>query len=135
LKRLVLILVLLTGLGFSTDLYGQTGGRKREPKAKRRGNFHLTQWKSMGHADEFAKGNKGRKNFFTKYFKKDTPAWTYRSSGTPSSHYKDNRNLFYRDRTKGRSENAMTLDRQNVERSHSRSHGNREFKTRKFKRK
>src|SRR4051812_34202668 len=60
LKKILFIILLLSGIGLSEVSYAQTGGRKRETRGKRRGNFRLTQWKSQGHADAFARGNNGR---------------------------------------------------------------------------
>jgi hypothetical protein len=133
LKKLFIIIVLLFGLGTSTNYYSQTGGKKRERKAKRRGNFILTQYKSRGHADEFARGNSGRRSRLSRLFRKDRPAWVYRSSGSRRSAYKANQFLLTRSRTKGKIENADFLDRQNSERARSRVRGNKVFRFRKYR--
>jgi hypothetical protein len=136
LKKIFIIIVLLLGIGFSETAYAQTGGRKHEKykrKGARRGNFHLTQYKSRGHADDFARG-RGRKGLFARLFKKDRPAWVYRSSGSRKSHFRDNQYLFTRERSKGKIENDQINTRQNAERSKNRVKGNRAFRFRKYKR-
>jgi hypothetical protein len=133
LKRIVLILMLLLTPAAALETFSQTGGKKREGKTKRRGEFHLFQYKSKGHADEFARGNSGRRGLWARLFRKETPAWQYRKSGSARSNYKENRFLFFRFRSKGRDENAMTTDRQNKDRARKREHGNRVFKFKKYK--
>lgn len=127
------MLLLVPALG--SEAFGQTGGKKREGKAKRRGDFILFQYKSRGHADEFARGNSGRRGLWARLFKKDTPAWHYRRSGNAASNHRENRFLFFRFRSPGRDENAMTTDRQNKKRARKREHGNAEFSSKKYKRK
>lgn len=117
------------------DISAQSGGRKREPKAKKRGNVVLRQYKSRGHADEFAKGNSGRRGRLSRLFRKDRPAWQYRKSGSARSNQKENRFLFGWNRTKGKQENVQKLERQNRERAKNRERGNNVFKSRKHKRK
>lgn len=135
LKKLLIIILLLAGIGISNDFHAQSGGRKREKKikTKKRGNSVLTQYKSRGHADDFAK-SRGRRGVFARLFKKDQPAWKYKSSGSKKSHFRDNQFLFARNRTKGKVENAQTLDRQNSERSKRRVKGSKSFKSRRYKR-
>jgi hypothetical protein len=131
-----LILILFTGLGAVTETAAQSGGKKREKrvKAKRRGNFMGDRWKSMGHADEFAKGSRGRRNIFTKLFSRSKPAWTYRKTGTAGSNHKANRGLFSRWRSEHRKDDARTQEFNNRERSRNRERGNKVFKFRKHKR-
>jgi hypothetical protein len=114
--------------------HAQAGGKKRERVAKKRGNFMLTRWKSMGHADEFARGSHGRRGFFTRLFRKPRPSWVYKSSGSPRSHHRENQFLFTRFRTPGRVENEDFQMRRNRDRQRNRQHGNSTFKRRKFKR-
>lgn len=137
-KSFILILVVL-GLTVSGNLYsqGQVGGRKSEKKerrGKRRGEFILTQYKSRGHADDFARSKSGRMSKFKKLFKgkKNTP-WVYKSSGSKRSHWKENRFLFTRHRAPGHKENADIQEKQNRERASKREHGNRTFRFRKYR--
>lgn len=132
-NRILLIILLFFGIAATDEAFAQSGGRKREGRAKKRGNVILNQYKSRGHADEFAKGNSGRRGRLSRLFRKDRPAWVYKSSGSARSHYKENRFLFFRYRSKGRAENAMITDRQNKKRARDREHGNETFKARKFK--
>jgi hypothetical protein len=133
LKKLFLIFFIILGVGIHSDFYAQSGGRKKERKVKKRGNAVLTQYKSKGHADEFAKGNSGRRGKWSRLFRKDKPAWTYKSSGTARSHYKENRFLFFRHRSQGRVDNATATEKQNKKRARERERGNETFKDRKFK--
>ncbi len=131
----LLVIFLLAGLLCSGVLQAQTGGRKKEPKARKRGNVVLTQYKSRGHADEFAKGSSGRRGWISRLFRKDRPAWQYKSSGSARSHYKENRFLFFRQRSEGKIQNSNTTDRQNRIRAKERRRGSDTFGSRKFKRK
>jgi hypothetical protein len=134
LKKLFIIIFLLIGIGVSNNVHAQTGGKKRERvKTKKRGNSILTQYKSHGHADDFARGS-GRRGLFARLFKKTAPSWRYKSAGSKRSHFKANQFLFARNRTKGKVENAQTLDKQNAERAKHRVRGSRAFKSRKYKR-
>jgi hypothetical protein len=134
LKRLFIILLFLLGTAISTEYCAQTGGKKREKriKVKRRGDHILTQYKSHGHADEFARGSSGRRGRLSRLFRKDRPAWVYKSSGSKKSAWRANQFLLTRSRTKGKIENAEFLDRQNSTRSKARNHGNRSFRFRKY---
>ncbi len=132
-KKALVILLLLFGIGVSADYYGQTGGKKREKKAKKRGNFVLTQYKSHGHADDFARGNNGRRGVFSRLFKKSNPSWVNKSSGSKRSHFKANQFLFARNRSKGKVENATYLDKQNSDRARSRVKGSKSFRFRRYK--
>jgi hypothetical protein len=133
LKKSFLIFFIILGVGIHSDFSAQSGGRKKERRAKKRGNVVLTQYKSRGHADEFAKGNSGRRGKWSRLFRKDKPAWTYKSSGTARSHYKENRFLFFRHRSQGRADNATATEKQNKKRARERERGNDTFKDRKFK--
>ena len=122
-------------MGISNDFYAQTGGKKsekRQRKGKRRGNFILTQYKSHGHADDFARGSSGRRGRFAKLFRKSRPSWEYKSAGSRRSHRRDNRDLLTRERSKGRVENADFQSRQNTGRAKRRDHGNKSFKRKKY---
>lgn len=118
----------------TTEFYAQSGGRKTEKKVKtkKRGNHVLTQYKSHGHADDFARGNNGRRGRFARLFNKKQPAWESKTS-TRRSAYRANQFLLTRSRTKGKNENAATQDRQNSSRSKSRVKGNKSFKSKKYK--
>jgi len=133
LKRIVLIAIILLGISFSTDFYAQTGGKKHERRGKKRGNFVLTQYKSHGNADKFARGNSGRRSRFSKLFKKKHSSWVYKSAGSKRSAYKANQYLLTRARTTGKVENSDFLDHQNSIRSKSRVKGNTAFRSRKYK--
>ena len=123
------------GTAVSTDYYSQTGGRKKEKrvKTKKRGNHILTQYKSRGNADKFAKGNNGRRGRLARLFRKKQPAWVYKSSGSKRSAYRANQFLLTRSRSRGKIENSDMLDRQNKTRSKSRVKGNKVFRFKKYK--
>ncbi len=135
LRRHVPLLLLIIGLLFSSALDAQSGGRKRERKPKKNGSVVLRQYKSRGHADEFAKGNSGRRGFWSRIFKKEKPSWTNRKSGSVRSNNKENRFLFRRHRTTGKQENVSTLEKQNRDREKRRRKGNETFSSKKHKRK
>jgi hypothetical protein len=124
--------MLLLSLFCSVAVFAQSGGRKKEKKAKARGSFVLKKAKSKGHADEFARGNSGRRSRLSRLFKKDKPAWTYKSSGSRRSQNKANRYLFKRNRSEGHVDNEETLKRQNKKRSKKRDRGNQTFKSKKY---
>lgn len=133
LKRLVIILILFFGIGISNDFYAQSGGKKHERRGKKRGNFILTQYKSRGHADKFARGNNGRRGKFSRLFKKKHSSWVYKSAGSRRSINKANQYLLTRSRTPGKIENADYLNHQNSVRSKNRVKGNTAFRSRKYK--
>lgn len=132
-KKIVVIFIILFGIGFSTDFYAQTGGKKHERRGKKRGNFILTQYKSRGHADKFARGNSGRRSGFSRLFKKKQSSWVYKSSGSKRSAYKANQYLLTRSRSNGKIENSDFLDHQNSVRTKNRVKGNTAFRSRKYK--
>ena len=134
-KKHFIIFLFLFFAAVSTEYYSQTGGRKTEKKikTKKRGNHILTQYKSHGHADEFAKGNNGRRSRFARLFKKKQPSWVNKSSGSRRSAYRANQFLLTRSRSKGKIDNASVLDRQNSSRSNSRVKGNKVFRSKKYK--
>lgn len=80
----------------------------------------------MGHADKFAKGA-GRKGVFARLFKRDRPAWVYRSTNPSSTQKRETRALFTRYRTKGKKYRAGILAKQNSDRARSRTRGNASF--------
>src|SRR5687767_4162057 len=86
--KIALAFFLVAGILFSPAFDAQSGGRKKEGRIKRKGDFKLTQYKSRGHADEFARGSSGRKGWIARLFKRDKPAWTYRTTGSNRSNYK-----------------------------------------------
>jgi Ni/Co efflux regulator RcnB len=134
LKKILFIIVLLFAIATPVEYFAQEGGKKREKKTGRRGDFHLDRWRSQGHADKFARGSSGRRNIFSKLFKKDKPAWRYRVTGSPRSNFRDNQFLFTRTRTKGKMENANIQSKQNMHRARNRVRGNDVFKRKKYKR-
>jgi hypothetical protein len=133
LKRIALIAIILLGISFSADFHAQTGGKKHERRGKKRGNFVLTQYKSHGNADKFARGNSGRRSRFSKLFKKKQSSWVYKSAGSKRSAYKANKYLLTRVRTTSKVENSDFLEHQNSIRSKSRVKGNTAFRSRKYK--
>ena len=130
-KRLLFILCLLTIWSLTT--YGQTGGARRERKVKSKGAKVLGGAKSKGHADEFARGNSGRRGRLSRLFRSDRPAWQYRKSGSKRTNYRDNKDLFTRQRSKGKIENDTYQERENRNRARHREHGNKVFKKKKYK--
>lgn len=136
-RRVFITVLFLAAFLAGADLDAQTGGRKREGRAKtkKHGSIVLNQYKSRGHADEFARGNSGRRGWFSRLFKKDRPAWNYRTSGSARSNYRENRFLFSWNRTQGKHENMATIERQNKERARQRNRGNKTFKFKKHHRK
>jgi hypothetical protein len=135
LRTLVMLFFLAFTLALPVTADAQTGGKKREGKVKKRGNFKLGQYKSRGHADEFARGSAGRKGLFARLFKKDRPAWQNRTTGSSRSNYKENKYLFSWNRTRGKQQNVATIERQKRERHRNRERGNTSFQDRKHKRK
>ena len=85
----------------------------------------------MGHADEFARGNSGRRGFFSRLFRKEQPAWTNRKAGSRRSQQKANRYLFKRHRADGHVENEEALKKSNKQRAKRRDRGNDSFKHKK----
>ncbi|MCC6373027.1 MAG: hypothetical protein IT236_18635 [Bacteroidia bacterium] len=136
-KKLFLIFLVLFGIGFAQTSYAQSGGKKREKriKTRKRGNSILTQYKSRGHADDFARNATGRRGRFAKLFHREKPSWQYKSSGSKRSHNRDNRFLFKRERADGHKENAEYQNRQSTDRTKRRDRGNKSFKRKKFGRK
>jgi hypothetical protein len=131
---LLTLFFLAFSLALPVAMEAQTGGKKREGRVKKRGNFKLTQYKSRGHADEFARGSAGRKGLFARLFKKDRPAWQNHTTGSPRTNYKENKYLFSWNRTRGKQQNVSTIDRQKRERIRNRDRGNESFRSRKHKR-
>ena len=134
-KKLYIILFFVLGTAISNGYYSQSGGKKSEKriKTKKRGNHILTQYKSHGHADKFAKGNSGRRGRLARLFGKKQTSWVYKSSGSKRSAYRANQYLLTRSRTRGKIENADMLDRQNKSRAKSRVKGNKVFRFKKYK--
>lgn len=127
-KTIIFILVLVA---FSLQVFGQSGGSKREKyrrKGPKRGNFLHKTYKSAGHADEFARGSNGRFNKYRKLFSHSKPAWTYRNVGTSKSNYKANRYLFTRYRSKGKIDNTNELYRRKKIRDRNRTRGSESFR-------
>lgn len=129
-KKVLIIIFLLLGIGISNDYLAQSGGRKRERKNQRRGGSLFGGSKSAGNADKFAKGN-GRKGVFARLFKKEKPSWTNRS-GSLKSNRRDNRHLMRRYRSKGRLSNDQIQTQQNREREKRRIRGNKVFAKKKY---
>src|SRR4051812_46232484 len=99
LKRFLLILLLLFGIGISNDYLAQSGGKKREG-TKKRARKSLFAPRSASNADVFANGGT-RRGIFSRLFRRDPGAWQYKSSGSVKSQNRENRGLFSRYRTKG----------------------------------
>lgn len=136
-KKLFILILLVAGFGLSNSVYAQSGGTKREGRAKTKkvGGSIFNRKKSKGNADEFSRGNSGRKGRFARLLHKDKPAWQYKSSGSVASHRRENRFLFFRNRSQGLEENEQTLNRQNAKRAQKRVHGSETFGKKKLKRK
>src|SRR4051812_35350100 len=127
LKRLLIILLLLSGIGISNEYLAQTGGKKREGRTRSRKSLFAP--KSKGNADVFANGGQKR-GIFSRW--RDPGAWQYKSSGSVKSQNRENRNLFNRHRTEGRQNNAKVLERQNRDRARKRVRGNKVFSKKKY---
>lgn len=136
-KKITAILFLFAFMAYSGHVEAQTGGRKGEKririKSRRRGDHILTQYKSHGHADEFARGSSGRRGRFAKLFYRAKPSWRVHKTNNFSNN-RDNRDLFTRFRQKGHMDNSETQSRQNFDRNRKRDHGSRSFKSRKYQR-
>ncbi|MBK7309607.1 MAG: hypothetical protein IPI93_02160 [Sphingobacteriaceae bacterium] len=124
-KRLVLILTFLFFTGLITEVYSQSGGRKREHRNQRRGSSKFRNGKSAGNADAFARGGKRGKS-------RKTGAWVYRPTPSSKKMNKEQRFIFTRYRTKGKKQRDGILTKQNSDRSHRRVRGNKVFHKRKF---
>lgn len=133
-KRLLVIIVLLLGIGITNSVHAQTGGRRKEHRNQRRGSGLFNKHKSKGNADKFAKGA-GRKGIMARLFHKDgTRAWAMhqpkRQSGKTMQ--RDNKFLFSRYRTKGRKHNSSVQAKQNSDRAKRRVRGNAVFSKKKY---
>jgi hypothetical protein len=124
LKRLVLILTLFLFSGLVTEVYSQTGGRKREHRNQRRGSSKFGK-KSAGNADAFARGGRRGKS-------RKGGAWVYRPTPTSKKQRKEQKYIFTRYRTKGKRQRDGILASQNGERSKRRVRGNKVFHKKKF---
>lgn len=130
-RKLLVILVLLAGIGITNEVYAQTGGRKREHRNQRRSGSIFKRQRSAGNADKFARGA-GRKSFLARLFKKDRPAWVYHSTNPGRTQNREQRYLFSRFRTKGKRYKDGIQAKQNAERSRRRVRGNSVFHHRKY---
>ena len=130
-KKHTLIFLFVVGIVLTNPLFGQSGGKKREKKAKPRGNFVLSSPKSHGNADKFARGSSGRRGKLARLFTKEKSAWTYKRSGSVRSQNKANKYLFKRERSEGLVENANTQKRNNKKRAKRRDRGNESFSKKK----
>lgn len=128
LKRFLLIIFLLFGIGISNGYLAQSGGKKREG-SKKRARKSLFGPKSASNADVFANGG-NKRGIFSRW--RDPGAWQYKSSGSVKSHNRDNRNLFKRRRTEGMENNRRTQERQNRDRARKRVRGNKVFARKKY---
>ncbi len=118
-------------MGFSSLSYAQSGGRKREKYARkgaRRGNYLHRQYKSAGHADDFARGSNGRFSKYSRFFHKSKPSWRYHTSGSIRSQNKANRYLFTTYRSKGKIDNSIELYRRKKIRDRNRVRGSEAFR-------
>jgi hypothetical protein len=125
LNKLVLILTLFVFAGLSTEVYSQTGGRKREHRNQRRGSSKFRGAKSAGNADAFARGGRRGKS-------RKGGAWVYRTTPSSKKMNKEQKFLFSRYRTKGRRQRDGILTSQNSDRSKRRVRGNKVFHKKKF---
>ncbi|HQQ93158.1 MAG TPA: hypothetical protein PLQ93_01280 [Bacteroidia bacterium] len=124
-----MICAVLVFCTFTLD--AQSGGRKREGKSRAKKTWNWKKQKSMGHADEFAHSS-GRRSRWSRLFRKEKPAWVYKSSGSRRSQHKANRYLFKRHQTEGRELDQQSLDKQNKKRARRRDRGNESFKRKKY---
>lgn len=131
-KKFFTIAFVLFGMLISSSVFAQSGGKKKERKSKPRGNIVLRRAKSHGHADEFARGNSGRRGRLARLFTKERPSWTYKKSGTIRSQNKANKYLFKRHRSEGVVDNADTQKSNNKKRSRKRDRGNASFGRKKY---
>jgi hypothetical protein len=123
-KTFLIFFVLIISLN---TVIAQSGGKKRERKSKKSGASVLKQYKSHGHADEFARGGI-RKGRLSRLFSKPKPSWTNTKSGSKRNTYRANRYLFFRHRSEGVMNNEMILNKQNKTRRKNRVIGSKSFK-------
>lgn len=126
LKKLVLIFLLCFATGLVTEVYAQTGGRKREHRNQKRGSKKFGA-KSAGNADAFARGGSNKRNS-----RKKSQGWVYRPTPTSKKQRKEQKYLFSRYRTKGKKQREGIFARQDADRSKRRVRGNKVFHKRKF---
>jgi hypothetical protein len=132
-KQLVYIFLVLFGIGLSTPILAQTGGRKKEHRNQRRGGFKLFKGgKSKGNANAFARSSR-KQGFLARIFgkSKSTQGWSYRSTKMSRKQRTEDRHVFKRYRTRGAKSNFSILSRQNRDRSHRRVRGNKVFSRKK----
>jgi hypothetical protein len=128
LKKVVLILILSIFSGLVTDLFGQTGGKKREHRNQRRSGSSKFRGHSAGNADAFARGGTNKRTSK----KRKQSAWVYRPTPTSKKQRKEQKFLFSRYRTKGKKYRDGILAKQSASRSSRRVRGNKVFHKRKF---
>lgn len=132
-RSLIPIALLVLFFAVSVDSYAQTGGRKREHRNQGgggRGKLFSFK-KSAGHADAFAKG--GKKGFIAKLFRgnKSGGAWVYKRTNPGKTQNREQRQLFTRNRTKGKRYTDQVIAQQNRRREATRVRGNQSFSKRK----
>ncbi len=130
-KSVLTIIVVVFTLFCNSQIYAQSGGKKREHKNQRKGSSRLFGGrKSKGNANAFAKGSRGSSS--RGIFKKKHSAWAYHSTKSNTKRRNENKFLFKRNRTRGRKFNESILTRQNADRAKKRSRGNAVFHKRKY---
>lgn len=118
------------------NLHAQSGGKKREGRSKsaKRGKLTFKRNPSKGHADEFARGGRGRRGKFYMLFHQEKPAWQYKPTNSGRRQNRESRFLFFRSRSEGIEENERILNKQNAKRANKRVHGNNTIAKKKYKR-
>ena len=114
--------------GYVSDVFGQTGGKKREHRNQRRSGSSKFRGHSAGNADAFARGGTNKRTSK----KRRESSWVYRSTPTSKKQRKEQKYLFSRYRTKGRKYRDGVLAKQNTSRAGRRERGNKVFHKRKF---
>lgn len=121
-RKLYFIFLLTFITGFFTEIFAQSGGRKKEHRNQRKGGGSMFN-KSKGNAESFAKGGGNRK----KSKRRSDNLWVYRKTPTNKKINRETRFLFSRYRTKGKRYREGILAKQNASRAKSRVRGNKVF--------
>lgn len=133
-KKILIIVILLFGLGITSHVSAQSkGGRKREHKNQRRGGGGSLFKTKHGNANLFARGGK-KQGFFAKAFsgkKVVAGGWVYKPTRPGAKQKREQHHLFTRYRTKNKKYKDTMQARINKARSKSRVHGNATFAKRK----
>jgi hypothetical protein len=133
-KSFFSLIVFILFLAVSMDSVAQTGGRKREHRNQRAGGRGklFSFKKSTGHADAFAKGGR-KQGFISRIFRgnKSGGAWVYKKTNPGKTQNREQRQLFSRNRTKGKRYTDQVIAQQNRRRDATRVRGSQSFSKRK----